>query len=83
MKQQSTFENADWNFTGIWGIDPLINDGYPYLISPPSELQNICLVIGIIDGKIICEGTEISEKELWVAKEKDYKVEITADKFTK
>jgi hypothetical protein len=29
MKQQSTFE--DWDFDTIWGIDPSINDGYPYL----------------------------------------------------
>lgn len=29
MKQQSTFE--DWDFDTVWGIDPNINDGYPYL----------------------------------------------------
>lgn len=29
MKTQSTFVN--WDFASIWGIDPLINDGYPYL----------------------------------------------------
>jgi len=29
MKTQSTY--TDWDFTDIWGIDPTINDGYPYL----------------------------------------------------
>lgn len=29
MKNISTYE--DWDFTKIWGIDPAINDGYPYL----------------------------------------------------
>jgi len=29
LKQQSTFE--DWDFDTIWGIEPNINDGYPYL----------------------------------------------------
>ncbi|AZA81255.1 hypothetical protein C1637_01380 [Chryseobacterium lactis] len=29
MKAQSTFVN--WDFSNIWSIDPLINDGYPYL----------------------------------------------------
>ena len=30
MKTQSTFEDVSWDF-GIWGINPAINDGYPYL----------------------------------------------------
>ncbi|MCT2564563.1 T9SS type A sorting domain-containing protein [Chryseobacterium herbae] len=29
MKNQNTFVN--WDFSNIWSIDPLINDGYPYL----------------------------------------------------
>ncbi len=32
MRLQSTFENADWDFDSIWRIDPLKNNGYPYLI---------------------------------------------------
>jgi len=40
MKTQSTFTDAGWDFVGessngtndYWGIDPLINAGYPYLI---------------------------------------------------
>ncbi|MCL1946626.1 MAG: hypothetical protein FWF51_05670 [Chitinivibrionia bacterium] len=29
MTQQETYEN--WDFTNIWGINSVINDGYPYL----------------------------------------------------
>lgn len=29
MKSQSTFVN--WDFVDVWGIDPNVNDGYPYL----------------------------------------------------
>jgi hypothetical protein len=29
MKQQSTY--TGWDFENVWGIDPDINDGYPYL----------------------------------------------------
>jgi len=29
MKIQGTF--IGWNFITIWGINPAINDGYPYL----------------------------------------------------
>ena len=35
MKNQNTFTN--WGFGNIWGINSLINSGYPYLIkNPPS-----------------------------------------------
>ncbi|MBN1534429.1 MAG: hypothetical protein JXA20_17275 [Spirochaetes bacterium] len=33
MKSQGTF--VGWDFTGIWGISPLINSGYPYLRNNP------------------------------------------------
>lgn len=29
MKTQSSFTN--WDFTNVWGMNPAINDGYPYL----------------------------------------------------
>lgn len=32
MKTQSTFTNAGWDFDNIWGINPAINNGYPYLL---------------------------------------------------
>ncbi len=37
MKTQSTFVN--WDFASIWSIDPLINDGYPYLKSNSGTLS--------------------------------------------
>ena len=32
MKTLSTFLDAGWDFTNIWGMDPEFNDGYPYLL---------------------------------------------------
>jgi len=31
MKTPATFTNAGWNFTTIWGCNPAVNDGYPFL----------------------------------------------------
>lgn len=31
MKTKNTFADAGWNFDTVWGIDPGINNGYPYL----------------------------------------------------
>ncbi len=31
MKDPATFQNAGWNLTAIWTIDPDINNGYPFL----------------------------------------------------
>jgi len=40
MKQQSTFTNAGWDFSTIWSISPLINNGYPYLEAhPPTAVR--------------------------------------------
>ncbi len=36
MKKQSTF--VDYDFVSIWGIDPAINDGYPYLRSDYTDI---------------------------------------------
>lgn len=35
MKIQNTF--SDWNFTNIWAINPIINNGYPYLQENPPQ----------------------------------------------
>jgi hypothetical protein len=35
MKQQSSY--VGWDFNNIWGINPLINEGYPYLLLEPIE----------------------------------------------
>jgi len=32
MKTQSTFTDAGWNFSTIWGIDGVNNNGYPFFI---------------------------------------------------
>lgn len=32
MKKPNTFINAGWNFANTWGMDPLINNGYPCLL---------------------------------------------------
>jgi hypothetical protein len=37
MKTGTTFTDAGWDLTHIWGINPAKNDGYPYL-NPPDAL---------------------------------------------
>jgi len=39
MLQQTFFQNAGWDFTTIWSMDPAINNGYPYLISIPGAFM--------------------------------------------
>ncbi len=39
MKTKSTFTDAGWDFTDIWGIDSSANNGYPYLLA---SLSFIC-----------------------------------------
>jgi len=48
MKKQSTY--AGWGFGNYWEIDPDINDGYPYLIGTPQQ----------IDGQVVWVGTSNS-----------------------
>jgi len=31
MKDVNTFSSSGWNFDNVWGINPSINEGYPYL----------------------------------------------------
>ena len=33
MKQATPYIENGWDFENIWGIDPEINDGYPYLLN--------------------------------------------------
>jgi hypothetical protein len=35
MKLQATYLIAGWDFDNIWAINPLLNDGYPYLQNVP------------------------------------------------
>jgi len=39
MKQAYNYINNDWDFVNIWGIDPDINDGYPF-ITEQSQSEN-------------------------------------------
>ncbi len=32
MQTDTTFTNTGWNFSTVWGIDSLYNDGYPFLL---------------------------------------------------
>jgi len=47
MTTNSTFIDAGWDFDTVWGMDPLINDGYPYfrwaLPIPPEEGYTLTL----------------------------------------
>jgi len=50
MKTQSTFTN--WDFTNVWLIDPIVNDGYPYLNptptpGPPVPVSDWAIYFGI------------------------------------
>jgi len=50
MKTLSTFTNAGWDFTDIWGIDGYNNSGYPFLQwqstlpVPPSAPENLAII---------------------------------------
>jgi Secretion system C-terminal sorting domain/The GLUG motif len=37
MKLESTYTDQGWDFTTIWTIDEINNNGYPYLINNPPE----------------------------------------------
>ena len=40
-KEQSTYEKLSWDFGTVWGINPAINQGYPYLlVESPKANQN-------------------------------------------
>lgn len=44
MKTQSTFTNAGWDFTNIWDIDGVYNNGYPFLVNERLSLPQITTV---------------------------------------
>ncbi len=39
MKTLKTYTDGGWDFENIWKIDPLVNDGYPYLFN--SRITNV------------------------------------------
>ncbi len=55
MNTQSTF--VDYDFTNIWGIDPTINNGYPYLKANGGGVLPVELVF--LDSKKVDNGIHI------------------------
>ncbi len=56
MKTRSTFTDAGWDFTNVWDIDGVTNDGYPFLaaIPPtPKPADDTLLIAGIAVTVII------------------------------
>jgi len=45
MKQAYNYINNGWDFTNIWAIDPIINDGYPHFLTEPYLLPMPAVVI--------------------------------------
>ena len=47
MKSKTLYTNAGWDFDNVWDINPLFNDGYPYLRAlydnPVISVEGICL----------------------------------------
>lgn len=72
MKTKTTFTNASWNFTDVWGIDANANNGYPYL---KTQLETQCVVgqYTSTTGKTSCNlvylGNAIDESDFsWQAR---------------
>jgi hypothetical protein len=64
MKTLSTFTDAGWDFTTIWGKNAIFNDGYPSLIPVTltllsgSNLQTVCAGEEIIPIVYVADGFE-------------------------
>lgn len=62
MKTQSTFTNAGWNFTTIWDIDGVTNEGYPFL-DPLTVTTDPATAIGgyiaTLNGTLDADGGEV------------------------
>jgi len=57
MKTTTTFTDAGWDFTTIWGRSADINDGYPYLQALEYELEVITHQPSYIDAtSMVAEG---------------------------
>ncbi len=63
MKTQSTFTDAEWNFTTIWQIDALINNGYPSFIVVTTSTFDIYLSVGwnMISSHILPEDIDMTD----------------------
>lgn len=63
MNLQSNY--IGFNFIEIWGIDPNINDGYPYLLSENNFILPVNLVYfkaKIVDNHVVLDWKTASEK---------------------
>jgi PKD repeat protein len=64
MKMLSNFTDAGWDFTTIWGVNAIFNDGYPCLIPVTltllsgSNLQTVCAGEEIIPIVYVADGFE-------------------------
>ena len=38
LKQSSTYINAGWDFNNVWEINPVVNNGYPFLKDKDTEI---------------------------------------------
>jgi len=56
LKNRSTYKN--WDFDSVWGIDPDINDGFPYLRSEFNEYERPKLEIEISDMNFEISNTK-------------------------
>lgn len=62
MKTKSTFTDAGWDFTTIWGINPELNDGYLSL-KPESGCTDGTIELAISSGsetQTVCIGSAIT-----------------------
>ncbi len=50
MRTLSTFTDAGWDFTDIWGMDSLVNDGFPYLPWKAKEIVPVAVAPEAGDG---------------------------------
>lgn len=64
MTTQSTFTNAGWNFTGVWSMLPIINNGYPYLDWWGETFGNLTDAVQVLwfQPNDIIEGTTLPDR---------------------
>ncbi len=85
MLDQSNYPTYD--FTNIWGIDPAINNGYPYLLDSNNDILPIDLVYfnaQLKDEQVNISWTTISEinnAEFIIEKSTDGKIFIEIDRI--
>lgn len=51
MQTQSTFTNLGWDFSNIWTIDPLVNNGFPILRWQQGPVEKTCVWTGSVNSE--------------------------------